>query len=129
MMCAVPDQPRDELSDAVHDLIERVAQLERRAGNERRRGGAHERDLARIGPQVAALEERVEALREQLRPPPAASAGETVEARALLEEVRWEHAQVRVRVTSLVRYEERIRQLEDEVADLRAAQDQRTPKN
>lgn len=127
MMRCMSDQQHDDA--VLRDLPERVEQLERRAGNERRRVGAHERDLARIGPQVAALEERVEALRQRLEPPPGADAADQDAARSLLTEVRREHAQVRVRVTTLVRYEERIRQLEDEVALLRAGDSQPAPKN
>lgn len=131
MMTGMSDRPSD---DALPDLPERVEQLERRAAAERRRVGSHERDLARIGPQVAALEERVEALRERLEPPPDAEAAEGAAARSLLEEVRREHAQVRIRVSTLVKYEERIRQLEDEVArlrggEVRAGDSQPAPKN
>lgn len=129
MMTAMSDRPRNENVNALAELAERVRELEQRAGNERRRIGAHDRDLARIGPQVAALEERVEVLHEQRQPSPSATAAEVDEARSLLEDVRREHAQVRVRVTSVVRYEERIRQLEDEVAALRAETAQPAPKN
>lgn len=91
-------------------------------------GGLHDRDLARIGPQVAALEERVEQLRQRLSQPPTATDEQAERASSLLDEVRREHSQVRMRVTTLVKYEERIRQLEDEVAGLRAAA-QLVPKN
>lgn len=122
------EQPPEDVAGAVRALAERVAQLERRADNERRRGGLHDRDLARIGPQVAALEERVEQLRQRLSQPPTATDEQAEQASSLLDEVRREHSQVRMRVTTLVKYEERIRQLEDEVAGLRAAA-QLVPKN
>ncbi len=128
MMAGMSDEPRSDVAEALHDLQERVAELERRVDNERRRVGAHDRDLARIGPQVAALEERVEALRERLEPPAVATAAEADQARSLLDDVRREHARVRVRVTSLTRYEERIRQLEDAVAVLGEGRVQSAPK-
>jgi len=103
--------------------------LQERLENERRRIGAHERDLARIGPQVAALEERVETLREAVASPPVADDADRAEARSLLEEVRREHARVRARASSLERFEERVRRLEDELTALRAGNDQAAPKN
>ncbi len=122
-------QPPEDIAGVVTALTERLEHLERRADNERRRGGAHARDLARIGPQVAALEERVEQLRQRLSPPPTATDEEAERARSLLEAVRREHAQVKVRVTTLVKYEERIRQLEDEVARLRSAEPDPQPQS
>lgn len=72
-----------------------------------------ERELMRLSPQVAALEQRLEDLRARLEDP-AFTAGETeqAEARSLVEEVRAEHAKVRARISGAVVFEERLRVLE-----------------
>lgn len=89
------------------DLGDRVADLERRLGDA-------VREIARIGPQVAALEERVEDLRARLQdPPPTADAAEVEAARSVLDEVRAEHARVRARISAATVFEERLRVLED----------------
>jgi phage shock protein A len=116
-------------SPSTTDLAARVAALEKRLDNERRRIGAHDRDLARIGPQVAALEQRVEALRESTAPPPVGNDTDRERARSLLAEVRREHAQVRARASSLVRFEERIRRLEQQLGVFEADDPQPAPKN
>ncbi|MGH3371962.1 MAG: hypothetical protein ACRDPR_18405 [Nocardioidaceae bacterium] len=94
---------------------ETVARLDRQSG----RIGALERDLARIGPQVAALEARVEDLRQRLETPELRD-GEYAEAVSLVEEVRREHHRIRARITAATRFEERLRRLEDRFADVEA---------
>ena len=111
------------------DLVARVSALEERLDNERRRVGAHERDLARIGPQLAALEERVETMSERLAQAPVADDRDREQARSLLEEVRREHAQVRARVSSLIKFEERLRQIEDSLTVVETEDAQPAPKN
>jgi len=80
-----------------------------------------ERELARVSPQLAALEERVAAhvadseVTTSRLSDEAADPGETA---ALLREIRAEHSRVRARITAATRYEERLRQLEDAVAVL-----------
>lgn len=89
------------------DTGERVADLERRLGDA-------VREIARIGPQLAALEERVEDLRARLQdPPPSAEPGEVEAARSVLDEVRAEHARVRARISAATVFEERLRVLEE----------------
>ncbi|MEV5003327.1 hypothetical protein [Nocardioides sp. LML1-1-1.1] len=89
------------------DVGDRVADLERRLGDA-------VREIARIGPQLAALEERVEDLRARLQdPPPTADAAEVEAARSVLDEVRAEHARVRARISAATVFEERLRVLED----------------
>lgn len=89
------------------DTGERVADLERRLGDA-------VREIGRIGPQLAALEERVEDLRARLLdPPPTADAAEVEAARSVLDEVRAEHARVRARISAATVFEERLRVLED----------------
>jgi chromosome segregation ATPase len=78
-----------------------------------------ERDLARIGPQVAALEARFEDLRQQLTVP-RPRAEELDEAGVLVEQVRREHERMRARVSAAARFEERLGQLEDQMTALTA---------
>lgn len=83
-----------------------------------------ERDLARIGPQVAALEARLEDLRTPattLQPGEASPHGPTdgvADARSLLAEVRREHERVRARISAAARFEERLTRVEEAVAGL-----------
>lgn len=80
---------------------------------QRRRLDDLERELVRLSPQVAALEERVEELRRRLDDPPfEATDDEHAEARRLVDEVRAEHARVRARITAATVFEERLRVLE-----------------
>ena len=73
-----------------------------------------ERELARLT-QLAALEERLEDLRQRLDVPDLdASDTNRAEARSLVEEVRREHAQVRARISAATVFEERLRVLEEQ---------------
>ena len=98
-------------TDAVHDLAGRVQAHDARLA-------AVERDLARIGPQVAALEARLEGLRQTLALP-RRETGELDTTAALVQEVRREHDRMRARVSAAVRFEERLGQLEEQMAALR----------
>ena len=72
------------------------------------------REIGRIGPQLAALEERVELLRQRIEEPSPEGTPEQVEAaRTVLDEVRAEHARVRARISAATVFEERLRVLED----------------
>lgn len=90
-----------------------AARLDRQHG----RLGEVERDLARIGPQVAALEARFEDLRQQLTVPQPGSE-ELTQAGALVEQIRREHERMRARVSAAARFEERLGQLEDQMTAL-----------
>lgn len=94
------------------DLVQRLERLERL---EVRLADA-ERELRRVSPQLAALEQRLEDLRERLDSPTyAASPEEQAEARSLVEDVRREHAQVRARISAATVFEERLRVVEEKV--------------
>lgn len=108
-------KPSDDILVRLDDLGQQLKELEDRTVNFRRELRAHSRDLARIGPQVAALEQRLETLRQRLENP-SSSVGEEAQARSLLELVRREHEQVRARVFAAARYEERLGRLEEAVA-------------
>lgn len=72
-----------------------------------------EREITRISPQVAALEERLESVRERVESPEfTGTDAERSEARSLIDDVRREHAQVRARISAATVFEERLRVLE-----------------
>lgn len=103
--------PQGAAAPAAEDLVTE------RLNRQHRRLVAVENDLMRIGTQVAALEQRVEALAQRLDLPDVpATSPERAEARSLVEQVRREHAQVRARISAAVRFEERLRQVEDALA-------------
>ncbi|MGI8675775.1 MAG: hypothetical protein ACR2JT_02460 [Nocardioidaceae bacterium] len=121
-------KPSDDVSARLDALGQRLSELENRTASFRKELRAHGRDLARIGPQVAALEQRVESLRQHSEQQMPAADGEREQARSLLELVRREHEQVRIRVFAAARYEERLSRLEDELAALPVTGGQ-APKN
>jgi chromosome segregation ATPase len=96
--------PPAEVPDATTQRLDR----------QNRRIGALERDMNRMGPQMAALEARLESLRERLVRPEAGP-GDYDEALSLVEEVRREHERIRARISAASRFEERLRQLEEEM--------------
>jgi uncharacterized protein involved in exopolysaccharide biosynthesis len=81
-----------------------------------------ERELARVSPQVAALEERLAALSAGSAIPDLGTVLESDDPAAadLLEAIRAEHARVRARISAAAKYEERLRQLEEKVEALLA---------
>ncbi len=91
-----------------------------RLDRQHERLAALERDLARIGPQVAGLEARLEDLRAHRTRPPGASAEpeEVAQAASLVDEVRREHERMRARVSAAARFEERLEQVEEILAGL-----------
>lgn len=91
-----------------------------RLDRQSRRIGALERDMNRMGPQMAAIEARLEDLRERLDRPEAGP-GEYDEALSLVEEVRREHERIRARISAAARFEERLRQLEEGMERLSGA--------
>jgi uncharacterized coiled-coil protein SlyX len=112
----------DPVRDAVHRIEEnhageRLGDLERRLGEFEARLDAVEREsawsaneLARLNPQVAAFETRLE---QQARPEVLTGALEDLpEARNLIDAIREEHARVRARLALVSAYEERLRRLE-----------------
>ncbi len=106
----------------VHErrLDEQKERLDRRLANFERRFREVERlqhwsanELERIIPQIAAQESQLEALRAKLEAMPAADQPQIDESRALIDEIRREHSQIRVRLTAVAQYEDRLRKLED----------------
>ncbi len=95
-------------------------EVQQRLDRQHERLAALERDLARIGPQVAGLEARLEDLRARRATTPGATAGpeEVAQAASLVDEVRREHERMRARVSAAARFEERLEQVEEILAGL-----------
>jgi hypothetical protein len=74
----------------------------------------HVREVNRIGPQLAALEDKVEDLRQALEATPRIDSDDDVrEAQTLIDLIRREHKQIRLRLSAVTTYEERLRRVED----------------
>jgi chromosome segregation ATPase len=71
-------------------------------------------ELDRLMPHVAAQDGRIEDLREQISLAPSADSTEQAAARSLIEEIQRQHAQIRVRLAGIARYEDRLRKLEEQ---------------
>jgi chromosome segregation ATPase len=104
-----------ELRQAREDLARRIGALERRFGEVATLQQWSANELERMIPQVAAQESQLESLREKLAAVPAAERPEIEESRSLIEEIRREHSQIRVRLTAVAQYEDRLRKLEDRI--------------
>ena len=74
-------------------------------------------DFERMAQQLAATETRIEDLRERVDPEVFdGTTEERAEARSLVEEVRREHEQIRIRFQVVSNYEERLSRVEEAVA-------------
>jgi chromosome segregation ATPase len=107
------DRLADEYHSTVGDLRARLDDLTRRFDEVDRIQRWTHNELERIVPQVAAQESQLESLREKLSAAPTADQPQIDEARSLIDEVRREHMQIRVRLTAVAQYEDRLRKLED----------------
>jgi chromosome segregation ATPase len=105
----------DEYHGTVGDMRGRLDDLIRRFDEVERLQKWTANEVERIIPQVAAQESQLESLREKISAVPAADQPQVDEARSLIDEIRREHMQVRVRLTAVAQYEDRLRKLEDRV--------------
>jgi chromosome segregation ATPase len=109
----------NRLAGSAADLDEARATIEElRAITDRQRVriGDLERELARVSPQVAALEARLETLRDTVERgnlAAGASSDGHVDASSIWAEIQRQQEQVRARITAATRFEERLRRLED----------------
>jgi chromosome segregation ATPase len=102
------------LADDRGHLDKRLSELERRTDDVARESSWSANELARLAPQAAAFEERLE---QQARPIVLTGALEDLpESRLLVDVVREEHARVRARLSLVSAYEERLRRLEARAA-------------
>jgi DNA repair exonuclease SbcCD ATPase subunit len=99
--------------DEQRERMDRLATLERRFREVEKAQHWSANELERIIPQIAAQESQLEALREKLAAVPAADQPQIDESRQLIDEIRREHSQIRVRLTAVAQYEDRLRKLED----------------
>ncbi len=103
----------DEYHRTVGELRGRLDDLARRFGEVERLQRWTANELERIVPQVAAQESQLESLREKITAVPAGDQPQIDESRSLIDEIRREHARIRVRLTAVAQYEDRLRKLED----------------
>jgi hypothetical protein len=104
------EQSSRELRDHTGDLDRRLGEVERRLHAVEGESSWSANELARLAPQAAAFEARLE---QQFRPIVlTGDLADVPEARLLLEAVREEHARVRARLALVSAYEERLRRLE-----------------
>lgn len=97
---------RERLAEIDH----RLSVIDGRLDAVERESGWSANELARLNPQVASFETRLE---QQARPEVLTGALEDLpEARILVETIREEHARVRARLALVSAYEERLRRLE-----------------
>jgi chromosome segregation ATPase len=121
---AVARELRAALADLRAELHGNVADLRAAIQATHDRVNQVEWAQERLGPQVAAVDERVAVLE---RPAPdAGDQDERQEARSLVEEVRAEHARVRARLSAVATYEHRIARVEETLATLRVADQDRS---
>lgn len=93
-----------------------IEELRAITDRQRVRIGDLERELARVSPQVAALEARLETLRDAVERgsiATGAAAGGTVDTGSIWAEIQRQQEQVRARITAAMRFEERLRRLEE----------------
>lgn len=107
------DRLADEHRESVGDLHGRLDELSRRHDEVERLQKWTANELERIIPQVGSQESQLESLRDKILAVPAADQPQIDEARSLIDEIRREHRQIRVRLTAVAQYEERLRKLED----------------
>jgi len=110
------DELRGEMDGRLRGLEDRLGGVEHRLNGLEPRLVEAEQVLRRMGPQIAAIEGRLESRRESGEPVTADAAG-LAEARSLLEAVRAEHERIRARVALASHYEERLRVLEGKVGE------------
>lgn len=109
---------RDQLQTVFERLDRqrgRIEKLEKGAKGNAKEAEFYVREINRVSPQLAALESKVEDLRQALSTPSVGSPEELVEARSLVEEIRAEHTRIRVRLSAVTTYEERLRRIEEKL--------------
>ena len=105
-----------EAAEDLARLGKRVDRIGERSQSAAKDAELHVREMNRIAPQLAALEAKVEDLRQELTPPPGVDGPEDlVAARSLVQEIQREHAQIRIRLSAVTTYEERLRRIEEKL--------------
>ena len=107
------DRLAHEHTEIVEDMRRRLDDLERRFSEVDKLQRWTANELERIIPQVASQESQLESLREKIAAVPVGDQPQIDESRRLIDEIRREHSQIRVRLTAVAQYEDRLRKLED----------------
>lgn len=103
----------------VEQLTSTVKSLQQRIRPVEQEGSLRELDHLRLTSQVGAIEERLGRLEQRLEDGPLVTDDVSgAEARKLLDEVRREHEQIRVRMQIISWYEERLRRVETSVTSM-----------
>lgn len=110
---ATVDRLARDHSDVVEDMRRRLSDLERRYNEMDKVQHWTKNELERVIPQVAAQESQLESLREKIAAVPLGDQPQIDESRSLIDEIRREHSQIKVRLTAVAQYEDRLRKLED----------------
>jgi chromosome segregation ATPase len=109
----------DKQAKQISQLTTRLAGLQERVRPIEHANGLRELDHGRLTTQVGAMEERLGRVEQLLSDRPlVADDAATAESRALVEEIRREHEQVRVRMQIITSYEERLRRVEASVTTI-----------
>lgn len=109
----------DRQARQIADLTSTVTALGKRVRPVELASSHRELEHGRAVIQVGILEERLGRIEERLRDETwTGDSQDRAEARSLVEEVRREHEQVRIRMQVIGQYEERLRRLEDAVAKM-----------
>ncbi len=106
------DGLRRSLDERCDALAGELRRLDDELRGVRDRYGEVAFDLDRLGPHVAALEVRIADRERWDGPVEVGDPGELTEARRLLDDVVREHERIRVRLSGIALYEERLRRLE-----------------
>jgi chromosome segregation ATPase len=107
------DRLAHDHTEVVQDMRRRLDELERRFNEVDRLQRWTANELERIIPQVASQESQLESLRDKIAAVPVGDQPQIDESRSLIDEIRREHSQIRVRLTAVAQYEDRLRKLED----------------
>lgn len=103
---------RDQLARNTAPLAARLTALEKRIEEIATESAWTANEMRRIAPQTAALESRLADIAAAAEPPLRADDAEFEASRQLLDEVRDEHRKVRLRLSGITHFEDRLRKLE-----------------
>ncbi len=114
------DSHEERITEQEHCTVDHRRRLDAlEAGLDRVRGDLlwTTGEVKRLIPHVAAQEAQLEDLRERIALTPSSDDRQAAEARTLIEEIQRQHAQIRVRLSGIARYEDRLRVLEERAAE------------
>jgi len=103
---------REQLARNTAPLDARLAALEKRIEEIAIESAWTANEMRRIAPQTAAVESRLADLAAAAEPPLSADDAELEASRRLLDEVRDEHRKVRLRLSGITHFEDRLRKVE-----------------